>query len=95
MKVLNEIVIPIEPVGLPFPRYERRGRCNRCGWCCIHEKCEHLSFNGKIATCLIHDDPDRPLKCKLWPEAPPICNPDCGFYFLDTWDNNKVVKRKL
>ena len=76
-------------------RYERRGECLRCGLCCLKEECEHLVFKGKVATCLIHDDPDRPLKCKLWPEMPPLPFDDCGYSFLDTWESNKVVKRFL
>lgn len=73
-------------------RYERQGQCDRCGLCCLNEKCEHLVFKGKTASCSIHDDPDRPLKCKLWPELPPIPFEGCGYFFLDLWEN-KIVKR--
>jgi len=50
-------------------------------------------WNGDIAFCKIYKD--RFLRCRLFPEAPPILNNDCGYYFLDTWENNKIVKRHL
>jgi len=79
-------------ISKPKMRYELRGQCNRCGWCCDHEDCEHLVYEGKKATCLIHGNEERPLKCKIFPSAPPIIHKECGFYFLDTWENNRIVK---
>ena len=73
----------------PMPRYERKGKCLQCGWCCKHEDCEHFKDN----MCLIHDDPDRPEKCKLFPAAPPVLHEGCGYYFLDKWNNDKIVKK--
>jgi len=76
---------------LPFPRYERRGECNRCGWCCLYHSCPLVYFDEeKNAVCSIYNN--RPKRCKVFPEAPPILNPDCGFYFVDTWENNRIVK---
>ena len=80
-------------------RYKRKGRCLRCGSCCLCEDpaCEYLSFDDNVAVCLIYKQADRPLRCKLFPEMPPIPKEfkDCGFYFLDTWEDNKIVKRHL
>ena len=79
--------------GKPNPkRYLRKGDCLQCGWCCKQENCEHLKRFGDIYICLIYDVPDRPEKCKNFPQAPPILNPKCGYYFLDRWENDKVVK---
>ena len=77
---------------LPFPRYIRRGECSRCGWCCLKEDCEHLAWNGDTATCKIYGDPSRPEKCELFPEMPPILNPRCGYWFVDKWSNDKVLR---
>jgi len=80
---------------LPFPRYERKGECLRCGWCCLHEDppCLHLEIDesGK-ATCLIFDSPDRPSKCHNHPGNPPILHEGCGYWFIDKWDSDKVIK---
>jgi hypothetical protein len=73
-------------------RYKRKGRCVRCGWCCEYRVCpEHLSYDeeGK-ALCGIYGE--HPDECKNFPQAPPILNPKCGYYFLDTWEGNKPVK---
>ncbi len=86
----NDIII-----NLKHPRYTRKGKCNQCGWCCLQEDCEHLEIKNGLAICLIHDDSGRPDKCKLWPEMPPIPHEGCGYYFIDLWENNKKVKRKL
>jgi len=80
----------------PFPRYLRKGKCLRCGWCCLQENppCTHLSFDKKgIATCSIHNG-DRPVRCGLFPEMPPILNPKCGYYFVDRWDSGRRIKGK-
>jgi hypothetical protein len=77
------------------PRYERRGQCIRCGFCCQQENCEHLSFDEDgLATCLIHEE-ERPLRCSLYPANPPIVHEGCGYWFIDLYENNKIVKRKL
>ncbi|GAI99615.1 unnamed protein product [marine sediment metagenome] len=77
----------------PFPRYVRRGDCERCGACCLVEECEHLSINDEgLATCLIYNDADRPLKCKLYPANPPLNFETCGYYFIDLWENNREIK---
>ena len=74
-----------------FPRYEREGQCNRCGWCCEYHVCDKLSRdeNGK-AVCTIYEE--RPMRCRVFPEAPPILHEGCGFSFIDKWENNKKVK---
>ena len=76
-------------------RYDRKGECNRCGDCCVNEDCEHFQF-GEPATCLIHDK-ERPLKCPLFPEMPPIPKEfkNCGYWFEDTWEDNRIVKHKV
>lgn len=74
------------------PRYIRKGNCNRCGWCCKHENCKYLEIKNGIAVCLIHDSPDRPLKCVIFPSAPPILHKECGYSFIDIWEGNKIVK---
>jgi hypothetical protein len=70
------------------------GECKRCGRCCLSEDCEHLSFLDDIATCLIHDSKDRPPRCVNFPAAPPIMIEECGYYFIDTLENNKIIKPK-
>jgi len=45
---------------------------------------------GQPATCKIHDK-ERPSKCGWFPEAPPIIFEKCGYYFLDTWEDNRIV----
>lgn len=71
-------------------RYKRKGECKRCGWCCEYRECEDLIYEDNVAICTIYED--RPQACKLFPQAPPILTEKCGFYFLDTWENNKIVK---
>jgi len=73
-------------------RYIRKGKCNRCGECCINEDCEHLIWESDIAICLIYKN--RFDRCKWFPQAPPILIEKCGYYFLDTWENNRIVKAK-
>jgi len=81
------------PKKLPMPRYIRGGQCNRCGWCCTHEDCDHFKpASDGIATCLIFGSSERPEKCLVYPGNPPILHPGCGYYFIDQWENNKVVK---
>ena len=84
---------------LPKKRYKREGQCNRCGWCCLQEDppCPYLKQeeDGKY-TCLVFEDPEkRYLRCSLHPCGPPILHEECGYYFLDTWENNKVIKREV
>jgi len=67
-------------------RYVRRGECKKCGSCCVNEDCEHFDF----PLCTIHDK-ERPDKCGWFPQAPPIIFEKCGYYFLDTWEDNRVV----
>lgn len=71
-------------------RYIRKGECLQCGKCCLTENCEHLSVKDGKAFCLIHDDPDYPIKCKLHPQGPPILIEGCGYYFYDTIDKRKA-----
>jgi len=74
-------------------RYKREGFCSQCGDCCIPEDCEHLTYDKtNKAWCKIFGKPERPNKCKWFPQAPPIIFPRCTFYFLDTWENNRKVK---
>ena len=93
----EEIQRVIDFVSGKKQRYERRGDCIRCGVCCREEECEHLKIENGLATCKIYDSPDRPLKCKLFPEMPPIPKKfkNCGYYFLDAWENNKIVKWRV
>jgi len=70
-------------------RYKRKGKCNRCGECCRNESCEHFE-DGTVAVCKIHNQ-KRPMRCKWFPQAPPIIFSGCGYYFLDTWENNRIV----
>jgi len=74
-----------------MPRYIRKGKCNQCGACCLNENCEHLIFleNGK-AFCNIHNKPEHPLKCRIYPANPPINFNTCGYYFVDKTDNRTI-----
>jgi len=71
-------------------RYIRQGECIRCGQCCVNEDCEHFEM-GVPATCKIHDG-ERPPRCEWFPEDPPIVFEKCGYYFLDTWKEDRVVR---
>lgn len=77
-------------------RYIRKGHCNHCGFCCLggdkNEPCKDLVWEGNIATCKIYGN--HPESCKLFPESPPILTEKCGYYFIDTWNNNKILKSK-
>lgn len=80
---------------LPTPRYKRKGKCNNCGACCLHEDCEHLEFLDGKAICKIHPSiiggELRPPKCPNFPQAPPILFELCGYYFVDLWEDNAVI----
>ena len=73
-----------------MPRYKRRGECLKCGWCCQNEDCEHFDKDKK--TCAIYGQENRPKKCIIFPSGPPITHSKCGYYFLDSWNNNKITK---
>jgi hypothetical protein len=73
-------------------RYVRKGKCGRCGKCCLGENCEHLRFEGDVAVCGIYGSPERPDKCKLFPEMPPLPFEGCGYWFEDTYEGNRVVR---
>lgn len=73
-------------------RYKRVGECARCGWCCIKEECEHLTWEGETAICTIHEN--RFDRCRTFPQAPPILNDKCGYHFLDTWEDDRVVRAR-
>lgn len=77
-------------------RYERRGECCQCGWCCDNEDCEYLHYVDDKAICIIHPIligvEIRPPKCENFPQAPPILNPRCGFHFVDVWEDLRIVK---
>jgi len=75
---------------LPNPRYTRQGHCNRCGWCCEYHNCQDLIYKDGKAVCTVYDN--RPDRCRVFPEAPPILHEGCGFWFIDTWENNRIVK---
>lgn len=78
-------------------RYKRMGKCARCGACCLVEDppCPHLSWDGKKAICKIFGKPERFERCKIFPANPPIPFESCGYYFLDMWENNKIIKGKV
>ncbi|MBU2052392.1 hypothetical protein KKH13_04280 [Patescibacteria group bacterium] len=89
----------MKTIDITKPRYKRRGKCNRCGACCLVEDppCPYLKIKNGKATCLIFNSPDRPERCKWFPEMPPIPRQfkKCGYYFEDTWEDNKKVKHHL
>ena len=72
------------------PRYIRDGKCNRCGWCCEYHGCDKVIYEDGLAICSIYKN--RPQRCVVFPEAPPILHEGCGYHFLDTYENNKIVK---
>ena len=79
------------------PRYIRKGKCNRCGWCCLQEEppCPHLIKEGEKYRCSIYNDKNKPMRCNLYPGNPPILHEPCGYYFIDIWEDNKIVKGKV
>lgn len=88
----------LAPINLPNPRYIRKGKCNRCGWCCLNEDppCPYLKKEGDKYTCTIFNEPKkRFVRCKMYPDAPPILHKECGYWFIDTWEDNKIVTRKV
>lgn len=72
-------------------RYVRQGNCSQCGICCIAENCEFFDFKENIGICKIYNHPDRPSRCVNFPAAPPVMIKECSFYFIDTWDNNRII----
>lgn len=70
-------------------RYKLTGACKQCGECCINEQCENLKMENNKAICLIHDN--KPDKCRLFPELPPIIFKNCNYGFIDLWEN-KILK---
>ena len=78
---------------IPKVRYMRTGSCIQCGACCLNENCPHLKKreDGKF-DCLIHDDPNRAEKCKIFPANPPIIFKTCGYEFRDRWEKYRRVK---
>jgi len=80
------------------PRYIRKGKCKRCGWCCLREDppYSYLKKEDDTYTCTVFDDKDeRDVRCGLYPGNPPIVYELCGYYFIDTWEDNKIVKGKV
>ena len=83
----------IKAVSGKAPRYVREGRCIQCGSCCLQEDCPHYDAgNGATSTCKIHDMPDYPERCRLYPSNPPTIFRKCGYYFVDTLEGNRVLK---
>jgi len=35
--------------------FVRTGSCNRCGICCVDEKCSHYQVINKLPTCMIYN----------------------------------------
>lgn len=78
-------------------RYKRQGECNRCGWCCLQEDppCPYLKKEeDEKYSCTVFNDPSkRYARCYLYPDGPPIIHEGCSYYFIDTLDNDKIIKR--
>lgn len=77
------------------PRYIRKGKCNRCGDCCKNEECENLRWEGNTACCSRHNSMEggaQQEKCVVFPEAPPIVFSRCGYFFVDTWEDNRIIR---
>jgi hypothetical protein len=93
MPTPDEVDRVIKAVSGKAPRYVRAGQCIRCGSCCELEDCPHFDHgDGVSTTCKIHDRPDFPEKCRLYPDNPPTIFKKCGFYFVDTLDDNRKLK---
>ena len=60
-----------------------KGRCKRCGECCLRLKCKYLEFEtldgNRRAVCTIYMK--RPVGCALWPMKDDKLPPSCGFYW--------------
>ena len=80
-------------------RYKQGGECNRCGWCCLQEDplCPYLKKeDDDTYTCTVFDDKDkRYVKCFIYPSGPPLQVDTCGYWFEDTWEDNKIIKMKV
>ena len=50
MAKTNEIILKVHGCN-----FIRTGKCNRCGICCMDDKCPHFKWIDGVATCLIYD----------------------------------------
>lgn len=84
----------IKVYDIAAPRYERRGECQRCGACCLDERCEHFAREDDSHTglqrgvCLVHDR--KPEKCRAFPANPPLVFKTCTYWFWDRWEARPV-----
>jgi len=82
---------------LPNRRFERRGECKRCGWCCAQEDCANFSMTDGVADCAIHPTKTggvdtREPKCRRFPQSVPIIHRGCGYWFVDRWNDDRPVR---
>ncbi len=72
-------------------RYVKMGNCIQCGQCC--KKCVGIEpcLYYIDAKCSIYDD--RPVFCRNFPPDWTRCPEGCGYYFIDTENNNKVMPK--
>ena len=90
---LQELQMLNEVFDITRKRYDRRGECKKCGQCCVNENCNHLAVADNGMICMIHEDPERPQKCTEFPANPPILFKGCGYGFIDTWEDNRMVEQ--
>lgn len=64
--------------------YLLRGKCKRCGKCCMKYNCEHLGVetvdDKPKYFCRIYRK--RPVSCALWPLFDDKKADGCGFYWV-------------
>lgn len=73
-------------------RYIRCGECNQCGICCIEEDCEYFKWEDGKGICTVFGKPERYPRCINFPAAPPIMIKECSYYFIDTQEDNRIIK---
>ena len=70
----------------------RHGECNRCGACCLRDRCPALGIaqDGRPG-CTQYET--RPMSCRASPRNPQELMPGCGYWFEVIEDG--VVIREL
>ena len=67
----------------------RKGKCNRCGLCCVG--CENLIPPN---ICSVWDSQPEDRGCKIWPPHPFECPPYCSYHFFDAETGEEVLGYK-
>jgi len=91
---MNKQLKNIKITDTSKPRYIKKGKCNMCGDCCEAENCPYFKRKSKNkGICAVfNNSKKRYPRCYTFPDNPPIPFKRCSYYFIDTWNNNKIIK---